>query len=354
MDNTWQELVSYAVLYDSYIHYTDHFPNHDAFHQLIKFKIFDGDWDQLRQNWAPGCALYEELLKDTKVWEESFERVQSKANELRLSEEQLVNFIDLCVELFMKACNYHSIYDFSNLFIGNSLDQNHRSFNQFKFFDYLNKGFGDERVFNYLIKKSSIETLKVSCKVNTDESNRLLEKYASDGQIEGKDALNLMISFESQINGDIKVTLCDSEHFFSQSFDYNYLDQQYIIYIDGRTDLELTLSYNLEERNFNDLLREFNSLMKVGVVTSGLTGIIDSCEYGEWEYYAKSVKIIDSNGQKIEDQELISEIWEDIDFQYLNELIPTLVEGDELDPTIRLGINSEVAFSGFDLEGSKS
>lgn len=347
MDNTRQELVSYAVLYDSYILYTDHFPNHDAFHQLIKFKIFDGDWDQLKQNWGPGCTLYDELLKDVKIWEESFERVQTKARELELSEGQLVNFIELCLELFMKVCNYHSVYDFSNIWIENRLDQNHRSFNEFKFFDYLNQGFGEERVFNYLIEKGNIENLKKLYHVNSEELENLLERYNSDGLILGKDALTLMTSFESQINGDIKVALGGSEHFFSQSFDYEYNDRSYTIYCNGRTDVDFMLSYDLKKSSFNDLLREFNSLITVGVVISGLTGVIDMCEYGEWEYYTKSVKIIDSNGQKIEDQELISEIWNDVDFDYLNELIPTFSEDDALDPSIRLGINEDAEFSGF-------
>lgn len=204
---------------------------------------------------------------------------------------------------------------------------------------------------NPTIDSETKSKLSESLSALKEESNLLLEKYASDGQIAGKDALILLMSFESQINGDIKVALGGSEYFFSQSFDYEYNDQNYTIHCNGRTDVDFILSYNLKERALNDLLREFNSVITVGVVISGLTGVIDSCEYGDWEYYAKSVNIFDSNGQKIEDQELISEIWEDIDFQYLNELIPTLMEGDEFDPTIRLGINSEAKFSGFDLKG---
>jgi Icc-related predicted phosphoesterase len=350
MNRTQQELVSYAVLYSSFLRYSDHFPNHDAFHQLLKFKIFDGDWDQLTQNYAPGCALYDELLKDVKVWEESFDRVRSRLGELKLSNDQLVNFIDLCIELFMKTSDYHSVYDFSNIFVGHELDQKHRRYNEFKFFEYLNRGFGEEKVFDYLISMGNIESLKASYYVNEEEANKLLEQYSSGGRITGEDALKLITTFESQITGDIKVTLGDSEHFFTQTFEHIYNDKQYTIKIKGRTDIELILSYSLKEKNFSDLIREFNSLMKVGVVLSGLTGVINYCEYGDWEYYNKSAKIVDSNGQIIKDEALISAILDDIDFEYLNSLVPTMVEGDDFDSSIRLGINSIAEFSGFNFK----
>jgi hypothetical protein len=336
-----QDLVSFAILFENYLGYSKKKGDQGDLHQLLKFKIFDGDWEEFRTNWGPGLALYRELVKDIKTYEEGFERVQNKAKDLELTDNQLFSFIDLCLDLFLYTSGYQSVQEFSDIFVGSDLNSSHKNYPQFKIFKYLNDGFGGNKVLEYLIQKSDSEV------------QELTDKLKNDGVLKGEDGLKLMHSLGSELNGaKIEVYLPEVlTNYPVRSLRYSFDGNEYDLTCDGHSYESVVFTYKIEEANRAQVISELEKLFEKGKEVDKSQGAWEDEDWDliEFEFYFDTFSVKTVLGEKISDQDLIKQIWDDID---INLFFETGFESfiNNSTPEFTIQINSTEAKEVKDIE----
>lgn len=69
-------LIALSMVSDKYIQYSVSKNSHDDFHQLLKYKIFDGDWDKLSEEWPKGLEIFNEIfLAGTESWDDVYSNI---------------------------------------------------------------------------------------------------------------------------------------------------------------------------------------------------------------------------------------------------------------------------------------
>ena len=148
MNPTKQSLVSYALFIELFLGYTKKKGSKDELYQQLKHAIFNGNWDDLKANFAGGCELFDKIKEGITTYEEGFSRIAEDIPKLEgIDEQQVEKFIAMCLVFYTETSETEiSIWDgFNDEF---NLKTTHKEYNRLSFLEPLYKGFG-----NGLIKK---------------------------------------------------------------------------------------------------------------------------------------------------------------------------------------------------------
>ena len=70
-------LIAVSMVAGKYFNYIDKYSSQDDFHQLVKFKLFDGNWDNLKEAWPSGYELYSSnFFHAIETWEDVYTKIQ--------------------------------------------------------------------------------------------------------------------------------------------------------------------------------------------------------------------------------------------------------------------------------------
>lgn len=70
-------LIAVSMVAGKYFNYIDKYSSQDNFHQLVKFKLFDGNWDNLKEAWPSGYELYSSnFFHAIETWEDVYTKIQ--------------------------------------------------------------------------------------------------------------------------------------------------------------------------------------------------------------------------------------------------------------------------------------
>lgn len=70
-------LIAVSMVAGKYFNYVDKYSSQDNFHQLVKFKLFDGNWDNLKEAWPSGYELYSSnFFHAIETWEDVYTKIQ--------------------------------------------------------------------------------------------------------------------------------------------------------------------------------------------------------------------------------------------------------------------------------------
>ena len=91
----------------------------DDFYQLLKHKIFDGDWDALKAEWEKGHAIFKEIWENAESWSDIYKNLDKYFKEhinkaSKLSENKIASII-YEIWLFTSSVNLETVYDYDEL-----------------------------------------------------------------------------------------------------------------------------------------------------------------------------------------------------------------------------------------------
>jgi hypothetical protein len=71
-------LVAVSMIAGNYFEYAAKYASMDEFHQVLKFQLFDGDWDKFKEAWPLGFELYTStLFHEIETWEDVFTKINT-------------------------------------------------------------------------------------------------------------------------------------------------------------------------------------------------------------------------------------------------------------------------------------
>lgn len=71
-------LVAVSMIAGNYFEYSAKYASMDEFHQVLKFQLFDGDWDKFKEAWPLGFELYTStLFHEIETWEDVFTKINT-------------------------------------------------------------------------------------------------------------------------------------------------------------------------------------------------------------------------------------------------------------------------------------
>ncbi len=71
-------LVAVSMIAGNYFEYAAKYASMDEFHQVLKFQLFDGDWDKFKEAWPLGFELYTSILfHEIETWEDVFNKINT-------------------------------------------------------------------------------------------------------------------------------------------------------------------------------------------------------------------------------------------------------------------------------------
>lgn len=146
---TKQNLISFTVFFENFFEYNEKKSKEDL-HQLIKHKIFDGNWDEFRSNWSIGLDMYDKIIDGINTYEEGFDRVVKILKELTLSNDSKKSFLELTLEMYHETSPTSGVIE-SEINDENQINKSHPNYSKFKIFEYLSNAMGDDVVLNFLI-----------------------------------------------------------------------------------------------------------------------------------------------------------------------------------------------------------
>ena len=146
---TKQNLISFTVFFENFFEYNEKKSKEDL-HQLIKHKIFDGNWDEFRSNWSIGLDMYDKIIDGINTYEEGFDRVVKILKELTLSNDSKKSFLELTLEMYHETSPTSGVIE-SEINDENQINKSHPNYSKFKILEYLSNAMGDDVVLNFLI-----------------------------------------------------------------------------------------------------------------------------------------------------------------------------------------------------------
>jgi len=167
------QLISFSMILMEFLDYTEK-KSIDDLHQLMKHKIFNGDWELFRNCWESGLEKFDQLKEGIETYEEAFINIENQIKNFdSISEKQFTGFIELCVELFETFTDQIG-FDGDEMKNKFELNSNHKHYNKFKFFQNLNKGFGNnmvyEKIYESIAKNKKIQFFIHIIKGNLSDS----------------------------------------------------------------------------------------------------------------------------------------------------------------------------------------
>ena len=190
--NSRQNLISFTVLFDNFFGYKEKKSMGDL-HQLIKHKIFEGDWDEFRANWSKGLDMYDKIIDGINSYEEAFDRMVKILSELPLSDDAKKSFLELTVEMYHETSSTSGIIE-SEINDENQINKQHPNYSKFKVFEYLSSAMRDDIVLNFLVNLKQKNTLKGYCELQTS-------KFFVADTMDGIISDNCEFLFESDTEG---------------------------------------------------------------------------------------------------------------------------------------------------------
>ena len=144
-----QTLISFTVFFENFFGYNEKKSMGDL-HQLIKHKIFDGNWDEFRSNWSTGLDMYDKIIDGINTYDEGFDRIVKTLKELPLSDDSKKSFLELTLEMYHETSPTSGVIE-SEINDENQINKQHPNYSKFKIFEYLSNALGDDIVLNFLI-----------------------------------------------------------------------------------------------------------------------------------------------------------------------------------------------------------
>lgn len=91
----------------------------DDFYQLLKYEIFEGDWDAFKAEWKKGHAIFKEIWKDVESWNDIYENLDKYFKEhinkpSKVSENKIASII-YEIWLYTSSVNLETEYDYDEL-----------------------------------------------------------------------------------------------------------------------------------------------------------------------------------------------------------------------------------------------
>ena len=169
---TKQNLISFTVLFENFFGYNEKKSMEDL-HQLIKHKIFNGNWDEFRSNWSSGLDMYDKIIDGINTYEEGFERVVKILKELPLPDDSKKSFLELTLEMYHETSPTSGVIE-SEINDENQINKQHPNYSKFKIFEYLSNALGDDIVLNFLINnkpKTSQSSIDGQHQIHIDDSD---------------------------------------------------------------------------------------------------------------------------------------------------------------------------------------
>lgn len=161
-----QNLISFSLLLDGFLGYNEKKTNQNDFHQLLKNRIFNGDWNEMSINYGAGCELYDELQEGIDNYDSAFDRFEKIINSFSISGEAIDDFIELCIEMYLFTNSTSKNLTGKQIFSGDELDNKgnlntkHPNYSKLFFFQYLNNGFKGDKVLKILQNKITSQNEK--------------------------------------------------------------------------------------------------------------------------------------------------------------------------------------------------
>lgn len=112
-------MIAVSVIADQKFGYCSAKGSADDLYQLLKIKLFDGDWDTVRDYWPKGYEIYKEIYTTVDTWEGVYENLQKYFDEhigysSKLSEYKLASLI-YELWLFTASENIETDYEYDDL-----------------------------------------------------------------------------------------------------------------------------------------------------------------------------------------------------------------------------------------------
>ena len=149
LKNSRQTLISFTVFFENFFGYNEKKSMGDL-HQLIKHKIFNGNWDEFRSNWSTGLDMYDKIIDGINTYDEGFDRIVKTLKELPLSDDSKKSFLELTLEMYHETSPTSGVIE-SEINDENQINKQHPNYSKFKIFEYLSNALGDDIVLNFLI-----------------------------------------------------------------------------------------------------------------------------------------------------------------------------------------------------------
>lgn len=167
-----QNLISFTVFFENFFGYNEKKSMGDL-HQLIKHKIFNGNWDEFRSNWSTGLDMYDKIIDGINTYEEGFDRVVKILKELPLPDDSKKSFLELTLEMYHETSPTSGVIE-SEINDENQINKQHPNYSKFKIFEYLSNALGDDIVLNFLISnkpKTSQSSIDGKHEIHIDDSD---------------------------------------------------------------------------------------------------------------------------------------------------------------------------------------
>ena len=74
-------LIALAMVSDKHFKYNEAKGSHEDFHQLLKNKIFEGNWENFKEEWPKGLAIFREVLWVGEGWSDVYENISKYFHE---------------------------------------------------------------------------------------------------------------------------------------------------------------------------------------------------------------------------------------------------------------------------------
>lgn len=174
-----QDLISFVILFENYLGYNEKQSMQDL-HQLIKHKIFDGDWDEFKSNWSAGLDKYDKLTEGVNTYEEGFDRMVDVLRGLSLSNGAIGSFLELTLEMYFTTSSSAGVIEFE-INEENQFDKQHPNYPKFKLFEYLSSAMGEDVVMGFLVAnkpKKATKTADGKYQIHIDDTDFTLWEVA--------------------------------------------------------------------------------------------------------------------------------------------------------------------------------
>jgi hypothetical protein len=174
MNATKQSLVSYALFMELFLGYTKKKESHDELHQHLKNFIFNGNWAELKEDFAEGCKLFDKIKEGITTYEEGFSRISDDIIKLEdIKEQQVEYFIEMCLIFYSETSESDAVvWDAFNDNL--NLITTHKEYNRLSFLEPLYKGFGNDLMTKILDKLYRKDKMKLNLVI--DKENYLIVK----------------------------------------------------------------------------------------------------------------------------------------------------------------------------------
>ena len=209
-----QHLISFSLFYEDFLDFSSKKGSQADLEELITNKIFQGNDKEMYENFNIGMDFCDKIREGIKTYEEGFKKIEETISTLKINDDQINNFINLCIEMYLFTNSENGQFTGDEIYPeSGEFYKGFENYSKFNFFETLNNGFKENKVVEILLKaiKSSKEenletregyTLQELNDMDNSYLNSLAWQYGVHNFEETIDKKNLPLRVFSNLNHD--------------------------------------------------------------------------------------------------------------------------------------------------------